>query len=79
LRRRRAAIANRLLDHAEVPDPHQATQLLGWRDLDPGEDATCVSVEQFERLLDTVVGRREVGLIFEAARTDLGIGPPRGG
>jgi len=48
------------------------------RELDPGEDQTWVSVEQFEQLLDAVVGRPEVRLTFDDGNiSDLEIALPR--
>ena len=39
------------------------------RPLEPGEDGVWVSVEQFESLLDTVVGRDDVALSFDDGNT----------
>jgi peptidoglycan/xylan/chitin deacetylase (PgdA/CDA1 family) len=48
------------------------------RPLDPGEDCTWVTVEQFEQVLDAVVGRPDVRLTFDDGNTsDLEIGLPR--
>jgi peptidoglycan/xylan/chitin deacetylase (PgdA/CDA1 family) len=48
------------------------------RELDPGEDATWVTVEQFELLLDTVVGRLDVRITFDDGNaSDLEIALPR--
>jgi peptidoglycan/xylan/chitin deacetylase (PgdA/CDA1 family) len=48
------------------------------RDLDPGEGATWVSVEQFEQLLDAVAGRPEVRISFDDGNaSDLEIALPR--
>lgn len=48
------------------------------RQLDPGEDEAWVSVEQFEQLLDTVVGRPDVRITFDDGNaSDLEIGLPR--
>jgi peptidoglycan/xylan/chitin deacetylase (PgdA/CDA1 family) len=48
------------------------------RDLDPGEGATWVSVQQFEQVLDAVVGRPEVRITFDDGNaSDLEIALPR--
>lgn len=48
------------------------------RELDPGEDATWVSVEQFEQVLDAVVGRPDVRISFDDGNaSDLDIALPR--
>jgi peptidoglycan/xylan/chitin deacetylase (PgdA/CDA1 family) len=48
------------------------------RPLDPGEDRTWVTVEQFEQVLDAVVGRPDVRLTFDDGNTsDVEIGLPR--
>ena len=48
------------------------------RELDPGEDATWVSVKQFEQLLDAVVGQPDVRITFDDGNaSDLEIGLPR--
>lgn len=48
------------------------------RELDPGEDVTWVSVEQFEQVLDEIAGRPEVRLTFDDGNaSDLEIGLPR--
>ncbi len=48
------------------------------RTLDEGEDRVWISVEQFERLLDTAVGRPDVVLTFDDGNlSDLEIGLPR--
>jgi peptidoglycan/xylan/chitin deacetylase (PgdA/CDA1 family) len=48
------------------------------RELEPGEDETWVSVEQFERLLDAVADRPEVRITFDDGNTsDVEIGLPR--
>jgi peptidoglycan/xylan/chitin deacetylase (PgdA/CDA1 family) len=48
------------------------------RPLDPGEDRTWVSVEQFEQVLDALVGRRDVRLTFDDGNaSDVEIGLPR--
>ncbi|MER7127978.1 polysaccharide deacetylase family protein [Streptosporangium saharense] len=48
------------------------------RELDPGEDQTWVSVEQFEQVLDAVVGREDVRITFDDGNaSDLEIGLPR--
>ncbi|SDL79143.1 Peptidoglycan/xylan/chitin deacetylase, PgdA/CDA1 family [Nonomuraea maritima] len=47
------------------------------RELDPGEDATWVSVEQFEQVLDEIKDRPEVRLTFDDGNdSDLRIGLP---
>jgi peptidoglycan/xylan/chitin deacetylase (PgdA/CDA1 family) len=48
------------------------------RPLDPGEDCTWVTVEQFEQVLDAVVGRTDVRLTFDDGNaSDVEIGLPR--
>jgi peptidoglycan/xylan/chitin deacetylase (PgdA/CDA1 family) len=48
------------------------------RELDPGEDKTWVSVEQFEQVLDAAVGRPDVRLTFDDGNaSDLEIALPR--
>lgn len=48
------------------------------RALDPGEDGTWVSVEQFEQVLDAAVGRDDVRITFDDGNaSDLLIGLPR--
>jgi peptidoglycan/xylan/chitin deacetylase (PgdA/CDA1 family) len=48
------------------------------RVLDPGEDGSWVTVEQFERVLDAVVGRNDVRLTFDDGNiSDVEIGLPR--
>ncbi|MFD8531929.1 polysaccharide deacetylase family protein [Streptosporangium canum] len=48
------------------------------RELDPGEDATWVSVEQFERVLDAAVGRQDVRITFDDGNaSDVEIALPR--
>ena len=48
------------------------------RPLDPGEDRTWISVEQFELVLDAVVGRSDVRLTFDDGNaSDVEIGLPR--
>ncbi|ANN20893.1 glycosyl transferase [Amycolatopsis orientalis] len=48
------------------------------RTLGPGEDDTWVTVEQFERVLDTVAGREDVGLTFDDGNSsDVEIALPR--
>lgn len=48
------------------------------RTLDPGEDRTWVSVEQFEQVLDAVVGRPDVHLTFDDGNaSDVEIALPR--
>ncbi|KAA2261182.1 polysaccharide deacetylase family protein [Solihabitans fulvus] len=48
------------------------------RQLAPGEDATWVSVEQFEQVLDAAVGREDVRLTFDDGNaSDLEIALPR--
>ena len=48
------------------------------RPLDPGEDRTWVTVEQFEQVLDAVVGRTDVRLTFDDGNaSDVEIGLPR--
>lgn len=47
------------------------------RELDPGEDVTWVSVEQFEQVLDEVEDRQDVRLTFDDGNdSDLRIGLP---
>jgi peptidoglycan/xylan/chitin deacetylase (PgdA/CDA1 family) len=47
------------------------------RELDPGEDAVWVTVEQFEDVLDTVQGRRDVRVTFDDGNeSDLEIALP---
>src|SRR3954471_13664576 len=48
------------------------------RTLDPGEDRTWVTVEQFEQVLDAVVGRPDVRLTFDDGNaSDVEIALPR--
>jgi peptidoglycan/xylan/chitin deacetylase (PgdA/CDA1 family) len=48
------------------------------RSLDPGEDRTWISVDQFEHALDAVVGRSDVRLTFDDSNaSDVEIGLPR--
>jgi peptidoglycan/xylan/chitin deacetylase (PgdA/CDA1 family) len=48
------------------------------RELDPGEDVTWVSVEQFEQVLDAVAGREDVRITFDDGNaSDLEIALPR--
>lgn len=48
------------------------------RALDPGEDGTWVSVEQFEQVLDAVAGRDDVRIMFDDGNaSDVQIGLPR--
>jgi peptidoglycan/xylan/chitin deacetylase (PgdA/CDA1 family) len=48
------------------------------RPLDPGEDRTWVTVEQFEQVLDAVVGRTNVRLTFDDGNaSDVEVGLPR--
>ncbi|MFG1705615.1 polysaccharide deacetylase family protein [Nonomuraea sp. M3C6] len=48
------------------------------RPLDPGEDTTWVSVEQFERVLDAVVDRKDVRITFDDGNaSDVEIALPR--
>jgi peptidoglycan/xylan/chitin deacetylase (PgdA/CDA1 family) len=48
------------------------------RELEPGEDGTWVSVEQFEQVLDAVAGRPDVRLTFDDGNaSDLEIALPR--
>ncbi|MEV4311924.1 polysaccharide deacetylase family protein [Actinocrispum sp. NPDC049592] len=48
------------------------------RDLDPGEDQTWVSVEQFEQVLDAAVGRDDVRITFDDGNSsDIEIALPR--
>ncbi|MEV6931047.1 polysaccharide deacetylase family protein [Dactylosporangium sp. NPDC051485] len=48
------------------------------RTLDPGEDGTWVSVEQYERMLDAAVGRDDVRITFDDGNaSDLEVGLPR--
>jgi N-acetylglucosaminyl-diphospho-decaprenol L-rhamnosyltransferase len=48
------------------------------RALDPGEDGTWVSVEQFEQVIDSVVGRPDVRLTFDDGNaSDIEIALPR--
>jgi peptidoglycan/xylan/chitin deacetylase (PgdA/CDA1 family) len=48
------------------------------RRLDPGEDVTWVTVEQFEQVLDAVVGRRDVRITFDDGNaSDVEIALPR--
>ena len=50
------------------------------RALDPGENETWVTVEQFERVLDTVAGREDVGLTFDDGNSsDFECARPRRG
>lgn len=47
------------------------------RELDPGEDQTWVTVEQFEQVLDAVVGRSDVRITFDDGNaSDIEIGLP---
>jgi peptidoglycan/xylan/chitin deacetylase (PgdA/CDA1 family) len=48
------------------------------RELDPGEDLTWVGVEQFERVLDAVIGRTDVRITFDDGNaSDVEIALPR--
>lgn len=48
------------------------------RELDPGEDATWVSVKQFEQVLDAAVGRPDVRITFDDGNSsDVEIALPR--
>lgn len=48
------------------------------RELEPGEDATWVSVAQFEQVVDTLVGRENVRISFDDANlSDVEIALPR--
>jgi peptidoglycan/xylan/chitin deacetylase (PgdA/CDA1 family) len=48
------------------------------RTLDPGEDGTWVSVEQYERMLDAVMGRDDVRITFDDGNaSDVEVGLPR--
>jgi peptidoglycan/xylan/chitin deacetylase (PgdA/CDA1 family) len=48
------------------------------RELDPGEDGTWVTTEQFEQVLDAVVGRDDVRITFDDGNSsDIEIGLPR--
>jgi peptidoglycan/xylan/chitin deacetylase (PgdA/CDA1 family) len=48
------------------------------RPLDPGEDRTWVTIEQFEQVLNAVVGRTDVRLTFDDGNaSDIEIGLPR--
>jgi peptidoglycan/xylan/chitin deacetylase (PgdA/CDA1 family) len=48
------------------------------RPLDPGEDRTWVTVEQFEQVLDAAVGRPDVQITFDDGNaSDVEIGLPR--
>ena len=48
------------------------------RELDPCEDDTWVSIEQFERVLDAVVGRDDVRVTFDDGNaSDVTIALPR--
>jgi peptidoglycan/xylan/chitin deacetylase (PgdA/CDA1 family) len=48
------------------------------RELDPGEDTTWVSVEQFERMLDAVASRQDVRITFDDGNaSDVEIALPR--
>ncbi|MGW0808376.1 polysaccharide deacetylase family protein [Nonomuraea sp. NPDC002799] len=48
------------------------------RPLDPGEDGTWVTVEQFERVLDAVVDRKDVRITFDDGNaSDVEIALPR--
>ena len=48
------------------------------RTLDPGEDGTWVSVEQFEQVLDAAIGREDVRITFDDGNaSDVEIGLPR--
>jgi peptidoglycan/xylan/chitin deacetylase (PgdA/CDA1 family) len=47
-------------------------------ELEPGEDQVWVTVEQFERVLDAVVGRPDVRIMFDDGRaSDVDIALPR--
>jgi peptidoglycan/xylan/chitin deacetylase (PgdA/CDA1 family) len=48
------------------------------RELEPGEDGTWVTTEQFEQVLDAVVGRADVRITFDDGNSsDFEIGLPR--
>lgn len=48
------------------------------RQLDPGEDLTWIGIEQFERMLDAVVGRQDVRITFDDGNaSDVEIALPR--
>lgn len=48
------------------------------RELDPGEDGTWVTTEQFEQVLDACVGRDDVRITFDDGNSsDVEIGLPR--
>jgi peptidoglycan/xylan/chitin deacetylase (PgdA/CDA1 family) len=48
------------------------------REFDPGEDGTWVSIEQFEQVLDAVVGRDDVRITFDDGNSsDVRIALPR--
>jgi peptidoglycan/xylan/chitin deacetylase (PgdA/CDA1 family) len=48
------------------------------RELEPGEDLVWVSIEQFERVLDAVVGRDDVRVMFDDGNaSDVDIALPR--
>ncbi|WP_170317289.1 polysaccharide deacetylase family protein [Acrocarpospora corrugata] len=48
------------------------------RELDPGEDGTWVNIDQFERVLDAVVGRDDVRITFDDSNaSDTVIALPR--
>jgi peptidoglycan/xylan/chitin deacetylase (PgdA/CDA1 family) len=48
------------------------------RELEPGEDGTWVTVEQFEQVLDAVAGRPDVRITFDDGNaSDVAIGLPR--
>jgi peptidoglycan/xylan/chitin deacetylase (PgdA/CDA1 family) len=48
------------------------------RELDPGEDMTWVGAEQFEQMLDAVVGRQDVRITFDDGNaSDVEIALPR--
>lgn len=48
------------------------------RSLEPGEERTWVSIDQFEMVLDAVVGRPEVRITFDDGNaSDLQVGLPR--
>ncbi|MFC0115267.1 polysaccharide deacetylase family protein [Kibdelosporangium aridum] len=48
------------------------------RDLEPGEDGTWVTVEQFEQVMDAVIGRPDVHITFDDGNSsDIEIALPR--
>jgi peptidoglycan/xylan/chitin deacetylase (PgdA/CDA1 family) len=48
------------------------------RELEPGEDLVWVTIEQFERVLDSVVGRPDVRIMFDDGNaSDVDIALPR--